>query len=228
MANNLWVGAVRKGLSTAKPTVPDFPSDTFGFFYETDTGDLYFGESGGGEWLSASSLGVPSGSTVTAASDVTAAYATINPLKLTLTLDGIVVAVADADDFGSAELCTLPDKNLLVIGCEVDLELVKDGVGFINTTDLDVALGTAAASNTTLATTMLNILPKVDLDASDLSPALASHSLATTPVLTGVQDGATNKVYLNVSGTTETGEAATITATGTVEIYLIDLGNTTS
>lgn len=51
MANSLWVGAVRSGLAAARPTVPDFPSETFGFYYETDTGNLYFGKSGGTAWL---------------------------------------------------------------------------------------------------------------------------------------------------------------------------------
>lgn len=50
MANSLWVGAVRKGLAADRSTLPDFPSDTFGFYYETDTGALYFGTSGGSAW----------------------------------------------------------------------------------------------------------------------------------------------------------------------------------
>ncbi len=228
MANSLWVGAVRSGLAADKPTIPDFPSDTFGFYYETDTGELYFGESGGASWEPASSIGVPAASNAVPATDVTAAYATVNPLKVTLTVDGVAAAVADADDYGSAELATLPDRNLIVLNCEVDLELVKDGVGYIDTTDLDVALGTAPASNTTLATTMLNILPKVDLNATDLSPALVSSSLAAAPVLTGILDAADNKIYFNVSGPTETGEDASVTVSGTIDIYYVDLGNRTS
>lgn len=51
MANNLWVGAVRVGLAADRPSLPDFPSDTFGFYYETDTGSLYMGKSGGAAWL---------------------------------------------------------------------------------------------------------------------------------------------------------------------------------
>lgn len=51
MANNLWGGSLRKGLAANLPTVPDFPSDTFGFYYATDTGDLYYGVSGGAGWL---------------------------------------------------------------------------------------------------------------------------------------------------------------------------------
>lgn len=50
MANSLWVGAVRSGTAANKPTIPDFPSETFGFYYETDTGVLSFGVSGGSAW----------------------------------------------------------------------------------------------------------------------------------------------------------------------------------
>lgn len=52
MANNLWTGALAKGTAANKPTVPDFPSDTFGFYYETDTGVLNVGLSGGSAWTS--------------------------------------------------------------------------------------------------------------------------------------------------------------------------------
>lgn len=159
------------------------------------------------------------------------AAAAVEPLalkKITLTLTDVLVAVADADDYGDAELLTLPDRNLIFIACEADLELTKDGVGFIAGTDLDVAIGTAAASNTTLDGLMDNLLPHVDLNASDLTPALQSHSLATTPALVGVLDGAANKIYLNISGPTETSEDATVTATGTIDLYFFDLGNRTS
>lgn len=50
MANSLWVGAVRKGLAADRPTLPDFPSDTFGYYYETDTSKMFFGVSGGAAW----------------------------------------------------------------------------------------------------------------------------------------------------------------------------------
>lgn len=50
MANNLWVGSVRQGLAANLPTVPDFPSETFGYYYATDTGQMYVGISGGTVW----------------------------------------------------------------------------------------------------------------------------------------------------------------------------------
>lgn len=50
MADNLWAGALRKGTAANLPTVPDFSSDTFGFYYATDTKKLYVGVSGGTAW----------------------------------------------------------------------------------------------------------------------------------------------------------------------------------
>lgn len=50
MADSLWVGAVRKGLAAARPTIPDCSSDTFQFYLETDTGTLYIGEAGASSW----------------------------------------------------------------------------------------------------------------------------------------------------------------------------------
>lgn len=50
MANNLWGGSLVKGLAANLPTVPDFPSDTCGYYYATDTGQMYFGVSGGTVW----------------------------------------------------------------------------------------------------------------------------------------------------------------------------------
>lgn len=50
MANNLWVSAFTKGLAANRPTAPDFPSDTFGFFLETDTGLLKYAASGATGW----------------------------------------------------------------------------------------------------------------------------------------------------------------------------------
>lgn len=46
MAQNLWSGSFRTGLAADMPTVPDFPSETFGFYFATDTGILYVGKAG--------------------------------------------------------------------------------------------------------------------------------------------------------------------------------------
>ncbi len=148
--------------------------------------------------------------------------------EITLTLTAVRVHVADADGYGGAVIATLPDKNLMVIGSETNLVLTKDGTGYLTTVDLDASLGTAVATNATLASTMLNIQPKVDLDADTLAVTMQAHSLASTIVLTPVLDGATNKIYLNVAGATDGSNAAYVDATGTVTLFVIDLGNITS
>lgn len=53
MADNLWLGAVRKGLAANRPTAPDASSDTFQFYYATDTNVLYVGLAGGTGWTMA-------------------------------------------------------------------------------------------------------------------------------------------------------------------------------
>lgn len=50
MAQNLWVGALGKGLAADRPGTPDFPADTVGFYYETDTGNLALGQAGSDDW----------------------------------------------------------------------------------------------------------------------------------------------------------------------------------
>ena len=85
MANSLWGGALRKGLSTARPTVPDFPSDTFGFYYETDTGTLYFGLSGESAWRSFGAALGTQGAPTAKTADFTATIAELLTGAITVT-----------------------------------------------------------------------------------------------------------------------------------------------
>lgn len=146
-----------------------------------------------------------------------------------LTLTNFVVSVLEANDYGSAKLVDFGDTNLLLVGAEANLTLLKGGAvnGIINTKDLDVAVGTAAASNTTLSTTMLNILPKVDCDADTLADVVKSHSLAATPVLTGILEG-TPAAYLNVSVIGGITASDIVTFSGTLDLFYFNLENVTS
>lgn len=148
--------------------------------------------------------------------------------RMRLTLTSAALAIAEANDYGSLELCTLPDKNLLVLGCEADLSIVKGGVtnGLVAATDLDVGIGTAAASNATLATTMINVLAKQDVDTDALTVTMQAHSLAASPSFLGIVDGATNKLYLNAAASITADDALAVS--GTIDVYFIDLGNVTS
>lgn len=48
MAENLWPALARRGPFSLAPNPPQFPTDSFGFWHDTNTGDLRFWD--GGEW----------------------------------------------------------------------------------------------------------------------------------------------------------------------------------
>ena len=149
--------------------------------------------------------------------------------KLTIVLDNLVIDIDEADDYGGTRLVTFPDANIMILGCEVDLELVKgDEVGgLVEATDLDVAVGSAVASATPLASAMIDVVDKVDLNATDLTPALEAHSNDnSTKEASFIADSATAGLFLNLAAAITTTD--TLTCTGTVTVYYVDLGNLSS
>jgi hypothetical protein len=149
--------------------------------------------------------------------------------RVTVHLDAVSLAVASADDYGSVAFVNLPDRNILCLGCEADLSIVKGNVtnGMVAATDLDIAIGTAAASNSTLSSTMVNILPKQDVDTNAVTVTLRAHGLAATGVVTGIVDSPTSTLYINCAPGNITADD-TLSITGNVTLYLVDLGNETS
>lgn len=101
MANSLWASAVQAGTAALKPTVPDVPSGTLGFYFETDTGSLTFAASGGTQWLSMSygTQGTPTAKTADA----------------TLTIAELLTRIVTATS-ASAVALTLPTGTLTDAG----------------------------------------------------------------------------------------------------------------
>lgn len=156
-------------------------------------------------------------------------YQLVTPQKLTLNLAATSISITAALDYGSLQLLTWPDRNLHILGMEVDLELVKGlaSTGIIGTTDLDVAIGSAAASNVALTSTMVDYLELTLLDATDDSPALQVNVLgqSTSTFPKQLADAAANVMFLNIAPSTAVTVDDTITASGTIDIYYIDMGN---
>ncbi len=75
-------------------------------------------------------------------------YQLVTAQKVTLKLSSQVVSITAALDYGSVQLLTWPDRNLHILGMEVDLELTKGNLstGIVAATDLDVGIGSTAAS----------------------------------------------------------------------------------
>lgn len=144
-----------------------------------------------------------------------------------LTLDGLSIAVLAANDYGSAKLLDLPDRNLLLLSVEVDCVVTKAGTtnGIVAATDLDMAIGTAAASNATLSSTMVNVIEKVDIDTDALAVDLEIHSSdqSTAAFPLKVVDGASSALYLNLACAITANDSVSVS--GTIDIRYIDLGN---
>jgi hypothetical protein len=145
-----------------------------------------------------------------------------------LTFNGAVLTITAALDYGSLKICDLPDRNLMLLAVEVDLTLVKQGNtnGLLAATDLDFGVGTAAASATTLATTMINVIEKVDQDTDALSVTFQRHSndQSTAAFPLRIADGTNSALFLNAVAIAGITADSTLTITGTVDIVYVDVG----
>lgn len=150
--------------------------------------------------------------------------------KAVIQLTDFILLFSESDDYIGLKIADMPDSNLLYLSVEVDLELVKGLTtnGLEAVTDLTMAIGTAIASNSTLSSTMQDLVELDLLAATDASPAWKAHSQDQTTIPMPYQrpDVSSNAIYLNLaaSGTSDD----TLTCTGTVTVYYIDLGNVTS
>ena len=162
------------------------------------------------------------------ASTITIADQAMTVRRARLQITGLSISVTAALDYGSAKIVDLPNRNMLIMGVEVDCTVVKGGVtnGLVAATDLDMAIGTAQASNTTLSSTMVNIVEKKDIDTDALTVTFQGHSNdnATSVAPFKVADNASSALYMNVSAPGLITANDTLTVTGTVDIYYMDLG----
>lgn len=146
-------------------------------------------------------------------------------------LNALSVTVLAANDYGSAKISDLPDTNMLVLGAECDLVVTKGGVtsGLVAATDIICGIGTTATADTTIGTTDQNIIAATTLSTNALALDLDVHNLAASAALVGILDGPSNALYFNVAATGSDPSADdSVSVTGTLDLYWIDLGNVTS
>jgi hypothetical protein len=147
-----------------------------------------------------------------------------------LTLAELSVAITAALDYGGTKICDLPDKNIMILACECDLVLTKGGVtnGLEAATDINTSIGSAVASNATLSGAMVDVIDIVANTDASLTHDMDAHSQANTPanMPLEVADSATSALYLNLAATITADDA--MTASGTIDLYYLDLGNVTS
>lgn len=170
-------------------------------------------------------VGAKNGATVTAAEKDTAVHRT------TLTLAATPITVTDALAYAGLKLYDFPAGRILVLGCTASIQWAVTSARVSTINDdaaLDWALGTATASNVTLATTMVDLLPKQDktleADAAELNTA-STGALAASAQFDGT--GTEIDMFLNVSfpTTTDIDADGTLTATGTITVTWVNLGD---
>jgi len=143
--------------------------------------------------------------------------------KLRLTLTAAVVSATNANKYGSLLLLTWPNTNLKLLRARMNLVGTKDGTQIATGDQPTVALGSAAASNTTLSSTMIDTTDILTL-ATGLTPA-AQKNGNSTQADRNIAAGATNRIYLNIGATGNTGGGTgTVTFAGTIDLYFVDFG----
>jgi hypothetical protein len=148
------------------------------------------------------------------ASGIKAVQEALVPRKAVFHID-TTIAVTAALDYGSVKLCDLPTGTCLILGALADGVVTGTGTGF-DVANVDVAVGTAAASNATLSSTMVNVMSK--LDGTAVTGVVQGANTAALEV-----EGTTPDLFLNVA-VALTGDG-TVRFVGRIEVLYLDLGD---
>lgn len=151
--------------------------------------------------------------------------------KTTLTLDNVPQTIVNGTEYQGTKIYTFPEGRILVLGVTATLQQ-KTTSALASTLNASstgaIALGTAAASNVSLTSTMVDLLPSTAFTSS------ATVNVAGTAVKAALAasahfDGTTTAkpVYLNTAyaTTTDVDGDATQTISGTVNICWVHLGD---
>lgn len=148
-----------------------------------------------------------------------------------LTLDNVGQTVVNGTEYQSNLIFTFPEGRILVLGCTATLKQ-KTTSALASTLNASstgaISLGTAAASATTLATTMVNLLPSTAFTSSatvNVGGTAVSAALAASAHFDGT--GTAIPVYLNTAyaTTADVDGDATQTISGTVNLIWVALGD---
>ena len=151
--------------------------------------------------------------------------------QTTLSLSDVPQAVVNGTEYQSTLLYTFPEGRLLVLGCTATLAQ-KTTSTLASTLNASVtgavSLGTVAASATTLATTMVDLMPSTAFTSSatiNVAGTAVSSALAASAQFDGTSTA--KKMYLNsaYATTADVDGNATQTFTGTVRVTWVWLGD---
>ena len=151
--------------------------------------------------------------------------------QVTFTLNNVGQTVVNGTEYQSTELATLPEGRFYVIGAVATLQQ-KTTSALASTLNASstgaISVGTAAASDTTLSSTMVDLIPSTAFTSSatvNVAGTAVNAVLASPAVFDGTSSA--KKVYLNTAyaTTTDVDGDATQTISGTIRITFVWLGD---
>ena len=148
-----------------------------------------------------------------------------------LTLDNVPQTVVNGTEYQGTKIYTFPEGRILVLGVTATLrqKTTSTLASTLNASSTGaISLGTATASSTTLATTMVDLLPSTAFTSSATvnTPGTAvSAALASSAQFDGTSSA--KSMYLNTAyaTTTDVDGDATQTISGTINIIWVYLGD---
>lgn len=149
----------------------------------------------------------------------------------TLTLDNVPQTVTNGTEYQSTQIYDFPAGRIHVLGCTASIKQKTTSTiaSTINSgVTMAFALGTVAASNVSLTSTMVDLLPSTNLTTSttiNVAGSAVGAALAAAAQFDGTSTA--KDMYLNTGfgTTTDIDGNGTQTLSGTVTITWINLGD---
>lgn len=155
-----------------------------------------------------------------------------SPLRTTeITLTAFVQTITDALAYGSTLLYTLPEGRILVLGVTANLVFTITSVEastINNNASLTWGLGTAAASNITLSSTMIDLMPKttkVLAAAINVPNSASGAALAASAQFDGTATAKPCYINFGFETNTDIDADGTLQVDGTILITWLWLGD---
>lgn len=139
-------------------------------------------------------------------------------------LEGQVISIPSANDYGGLQLGVFPNRNCLVAGWELN---VKGDVSSPNVgTNLTLGLGSAVAAATPLATTAIAYMAaKTGVGAAQAFTCIGHYFDESSPALNFLDGAAANNIFLNAAMAVASGTGTVTFGAGSyVDCYFFDLG----
>ena len=156
-------------------------------------------------------------------------FGALNYVKLTL--DNVPQTVVNGTEYQGTKIYTFPEGRILVLGGTATLRQ-KTTSALASTLNASstgaIALGTATASNVSLTSTMVDLLPSTAFTSSatvNVAGTAVSAALAASAQFDGTSTA--KSMYLNTAyaTTTDVDGDATQTISGTINIVWVFLGD---